>query len=434
MAPFPEIVVNRAPIWKTTRQVPPLATCFIYPANAVNDFSQINFPFPLQGQKFRYNLPLGISKRFKLLSHIPVDSTLTSYALIPIFYATLNFQTCSNLKKYKEEIIKCLGDLARHTVFSNKAGRFDVNKDAEEFYRGLLNLFFDWKLKNANTESDPNYVGVDLLFLGDKIAVQVTSEDSSEKVHKSIDGFKSKAMLDGCNELFILMFTGKQDFPRADFAKTVGDAFSFDKGKHIIDHSDLCAKLKDAEFEYVENIHKYLSKWGCIAYSNLDTSLDDLGIVGEIFEYVQGNKPKSVSNVEIILSSANIDLIPKIKLNFPIEQQNEIEFLIKKTWDKKEIVKQFLENQIQEDEVSVNELTITIQENYCKVKGVKDASSKVEDVEIIRKLALDFLPENKKKNIGYIANAEALIFYFFEFCFIGDKTEQQKNRQISLFE
>jgi len=112
-----------------------------------------------------------------------------------------------NIQKYKEEIVKCLTDLERLTILSNKAGHFDLNKNAEEFYRGLLNLFYDWNLKNANTDRDPNYVGVDLLFLGEKIAVQVTSEKTSEKVHKSIIGFKKKA-LNVCSELYILMFTG----------------------------------------------------------------------------------------------------------------------------------------------------------------------------------------------------------------------------------
>lgn len=334
--------------------------------------------------------------------------------------------------KYKDEIIEALTHIARFADAKNKAGRFDINKDAEEFYRGLLNLFYGWQLKNANTEKDPNYAGVDLLYLGSKISVQVTSESDSEKVHKSIRGFKDKALNEGYIELYILMFKGKQDFPRADFDKTVDNTFAFDKNKHIIDHSDLCAKLKDAKFDYVEAIWKYLEKWDCLAYSNLDEGIDDLGIIGEIFEYIQQNKPKKVSSDETILSAASIDLIPKINLNFPIEQQEEISRLIKKVWDKKEVVKSFLEKQIDEDEISVNELTLAIQDDYCKAKGSRSSDAKIEDVDVIRNIAAEYLPENKRKNIGYVANSEALIFYFFEFCFIGKKTKD--NPQKSLFD
>gem|GEM_PF-6023237 len=334
--------------------------------------------------------------------------------------------------KYKSEVIEALNNITRVADYSNKAGKFDINKDAEEFYRGLLNLFFGWGLKNANTEKDPNYTGVDLLYLGDKISVQVTSENDSEKVHKSIRGFKDKAKLEGYIELYVLMFKGKGNFPKADFAKTVDNQFVFDKDKHIIDHSDLCAKLRDAEFGYVKAILDYLKKWNCLAYGNLDESTDDLGIIGEIFEYIQANKPKKVSSVETISSSASIDLIPKIKLNFPDEQQEEINRLIKKTWDKKEIVKQFLERQTEEDEISVNELAITIQDSYCKLKGKKSSDAIIEDIEIIRNLASGYLHDSKKRNIGYIANVEALVLYFFEFCFIGRKT--QDNPQKSLFD
>lgn len=336
------------------------------------------------------------------------------------------------LGKHKEEIIEVLNNIARVSDYRNKTGKFDINKDAEEFYRGLLNLFYGWDLKNANTENDSNYAGVDLLCSINKIAVQITSENDSEKVHKSIGGFKNKSLKDGYTELYILMFKGKQDFPKANFAKTVGNQFVFAKDKHIIDHSDLCAKLKDAEFDYVQKVWQYLEKWGCLAYSNLDESTDDLGVIGEIFDYIQDNRPQKISSDDIILSAASIDLIPKIKLNFSTELQDEISRLIKKTWDKKETVKQFLEKQIEEDEVSVNELTLTIQDDYCKIKGSRNSEKKIEDIEILRNLAVRYLPENKRKNIGYVANAEALVFYFFEFCFIGKKIKD--NPQKSLFD
>ena len=336
------------------------------------------------------------------------------------------------LEKYKNEIIEALNNIARFAEAKNKAGRFDLNKDAEEFYRGLLNLFYNWDLKNANTDKDPNYTGVDLLYLDSQISVQVTSENDSEKVHKSIRGFKDKALQEGYTELYILMFKGKQAFPRADFASTVDNQFNFDKDKHIIDHSDLCAKLKDAEFDYIEKIWKYLEKWGCLAYSNLDEGIDDLGIIGEIFDYVQANKPKKMSSIETISSSASIELKPKMKLNFPEEQQKQVEMLVIKVWDKKETVRRFLEKQTEEDEISVNELTITVQEDYTKLKGNNTNEAKIEDIEILRSLALSYLPEKRKKNIGYQTNAEALIFYFFEFCYIGQKTKE--NLKKSLFD
>lgn len=176
------------------------------------------------------------------------------------------------IEKYKKKIIACLKDLERNVLFQNAAGFFDVNRTAEEFYRELLNLCYEWSLEHLNTTKDPNYEGADLGDINRKIAVQVTSENDAEKVHKSIEGFKNKSLKDGYNTLYILMFKGKSDFPRANFATTVGGAFKFDRNKHIIDHSDLCAQLKDSKFQKLKNIHNYLRSTVGHIYSELDTS------------------------------------------------------------------------------------------------------------------------------------------------------------------
>ncbi len=339
-----------------------------------------------------------------------------------------------NIGYFKEKIIKCLNELERYTTFSNKAGRFDLNKDAEEFYRGLLNLFFGWNLKPLNTEKDPNYEGSDLGDIERRIAVQVTSENNPDKVHSSIKGFKNKSLKDGYKELYIFMFKGKSDFPRAAFIKTVGGAFIFDKSKHIVDHSDLAAKLKDAEFDYLKAIYDYLDKIVGLSYSGLDEDIDDLGIISEIFDYIQKNKPKKATNTDTIVNSSGIDLVPKIKLNFPEEQQDRIERLMKKTWDKKEVVGRFVQHQIQEDEISINELIFQIQEDFCKLRGSDKPDARIQDISVIQNLSQKYLPERKKKHIAYIANAESLIFYFFEFCYIGTKTDKHVHQQKFLFD
>jgi hypothetical protein len=331
------------------------------------------------------------------------------------------------IENLKKQIIEQLEELRQHASHSNKMGQFDHNQNAEEFYRGLLNLFFDWDLKNLNTVKDPNYEGADLGDIKKGIAVQVTSENNSEKVHDSIKGFKNKLFKKDYKELYILIFTGKKNFPRVDFNKTVDRAFNFDKTKHIIDHSDLVSKLRDAEFKYVKRIYDYLDEQiKKLSDYNLDEAFDDLGIISEIFDYIQENKPKKLTDIDTIISSSETNLTLKIKLNFYKKQQEHIERLIKKNWDKKNIVGDFVQKQIQEDEISINELIFQIQEDFCGLRGSNSAYAKIEDIAIIKNLSREYLPERKKRNPSYIANAEALIFYFFEFCYIGNRTEKEK--------
>jgi len=235
-----------------------------------------------------------------------------------------------------------------------------------------------------------------------------------------------------------LMFQGKPDFPRVNFAKTVDKKFVFDKKKHIIDHSDLCKKLENAEFEYVKNIYEYLDDFGCIAYAGLDEDTDDLGIIDEIFEYIQLNRPKKASDLEKIKKATQINLIPKISLNFPMEEeQSQVKRLLRTVWDKKQVVDNFVADKTLEDEVSILELIYQIQEDFCQTRGTKNPNAKIEDIQIIRDLATNYLPDAKKRNPSYRANAQAFIFYFFEFCYIGDKTKEEKENppllQLSIF-
>jgi hypothetical protein len=325
--------------------------------------------------------------------------------------------------EYKEKIINCLHDVERKAIFHNKAGRFGHTKDAEEFYRELLNLFFGWDLKSLNTEKDPNYEGADLGDKIRKIAVQITSQKDAQKVHDSIVGFKKRCLKEGYEELYVFMYEGKGDFPKVDFSRTVDGAFTFNKSKHILDNSDLCAKLKDKEFaSFINPIYEYLDKTVGLSYSGLDEPVEDLGIIGQIFDFIQKNRPKKSIGRDAILAASNMNLTPKINLNFSFEQKDRVTGLMLGTWDKKEIVKDFIERQIQEDELSVNELIFQIQDDFCEIRGSNTPVAKIEDIRLIKDLSLKYIPENRKKNPSYVANAEALIFYFFEFCYIGNKT------------
>lgn len=319
--------------------------------------------------------------------------------------------------------------MERRTAFFNAAYRFDINRDAENFYCGLLNLFFDWQLEDLNTNKDPNYEGADLGDITKSIAVQVTSEQDAEKVHKSINGFKNNSLQQGYKELYILMFRGKPDFPRVDFAKTVDKAFYFDKSKHIIDHENLCRAIPHMTIEKLKTIVDYLDSHGT-NYYDIDKDVDDLGIINDIFEHIKRNSPKKSLDNDTFTNLTQINLLPKIKLNFPLEQQDRVNNLLRTVWEKKEVVKEFIQNQ--EDEISVKELTYTVQENFCNLKGSNNFDDEIQDITIIEQLAKRYIPQTKQQNPAYIANAHALVCHFFEFCFIGKAINNTSSTQLTL--
>lgn len=335
-----------------------------------------------------------------------------------------------NLNKYIENIIEKLTSIERYIELSNKAGRFDANKHAEEFYRDLLNLFFDWNLKPLNTETTPNYPGVDLGDGERWIAVQVTSENTTTKIHDSIEGFKNKSLREGYKELYILMFKGKQEFLKVDFSARVNNTFLFDKSKHIIDHGDLCAKLPQMNIDKIKLIADCLDKHTQLDYDSIDKGNDDLGIINEIFEYIKEHKPKQATDINKITDSSQINLLPKIRLNFPQEQQARVNRLIQTVWDKMQLVKTFIEKQ--DDEVSINELICTIREDFCILRDSHNTEASIDDITTIIKLSEKYLPERNKRNPAYMANAKALVFHCFEFCYIGKKTINSSGSQLML--
>ena len=164
-----------------------------------------------------------------------------------------------NNLKYKDEIVKALQRVKEYLEGSNFVGNNSVNFTAEDFYCGLLNAFYGWDLYNANKKTN-NYPGADLLCDTYKIAVQITKEQTTKKVYHTIDEYKKKPLKDGYKTLYILMFSGKGSFPRVKFDKEVGEAFEFDKTKHIIDHSDLLKLLNDnsGDIAYLKRIYDYL--------------------------------------------------------------------------------------------------------------------------------------------------------------------------------
>ena len=333
--------------------------------------------------------------------------------------------------QYITDIIKILKSNAESVENYNDAGQYDINKWAEEYYRGLLNLFFDWNLINANRAINANYSGVDLLDKDKKIAVQITSEKTSEKVKETIKGFLANSFKDGYKQLYIVMIKGKAFFPRVDFKELTENQFEFDKEKHIIDNSDLSKMLKDADFDYIEKIYNYLIKVSTKSYQSIATDDNDLDIIDEIFKYINSN----ISNLKYDIQNSvdfTIDLNKKISLNFSNRQENDIKEKITNLMSKKNLVDQYMKDN--DDTQLQLDLKDFIQTNYRKVRDTSNIDEAIKEVIFIDKLADSLLPEEKMTNPHYRANANAIVLYFFEMCDFGRKSEIENNNTEQLFD
>ncbi len=167
-------------------------------------------------------------------------------------------------------------------------------------------------------------------------------------------------------------------------------------------------------------------------YRELDES-EDRTIIGEICNHILEQSPiKKSLDSEITASDSFVTIMVKVSKNFPSEQLSRIKQMITNTWEKQQIVKSYLENQ--EDESIISDLKERIQQDYCRVRNVTNPEESINDAKFIDELSQMILPEQKRGHERYQSNAKAILFNFFEFCYYGEKTEEEKNQQGSLFD
>lgn len=114
------------------------------------------------------------------------------------------------------QIIDELTTLSNQVKSRTLLGLTDLNIFLEDFFKDILNITYDYNLKNLNTERSNN-PGVDLADSSELIAFQITSTKSSEKVNKTLE----KVVNSGSqyNQIIILILQDKQNTRRESMSK-----------------------------------------------------------------------------------------------------------------------------------------------------------------------------------------------------------------------
>ena len=134
---------------------------------------------------------------------------------------------------------------------SGKLNLLDVNVHAEDFYRDLLNIVYDWHLQNMN-QWNQNVAGVDLWYDGGKIVVQVTSTASRDKVQSSIDKLSAGQFSD--YKFKYLRIDGDVRKLRKE-KFTTPESLSFDPVSDMIDVSGLLRDITHLEIDKLKQVY-----------------------------------------------------------------------------------------------------------------------------------------------------------------------------------
>lgn len=202
-----------------------------------------------------------------------------------------------NKEVYLKEVAGSLALLSKEVTILNAVNLYDINIVAEDFFPGLLNLIYKYELKNANY-LEKNAPAIDLFDRINRIAVQVTSDNSSKKINHTIEEFNKNESYKIYDRLIILILTQKKRYT-TEF--NTDGKFVFDKTKDIWDVEDLMKDIRKLDTNQIKEISSYLSKELCDKYYEVKaTQASEIDTIIDLIEYIsQHRKVKKSRDTEV---------------------------------------------------------------------------------------------------------------------------------------
>lgn len=192
-----------------------------------------------------------------------------------------------NKEVYLKNIAENLALLSREVSILNAVNLYDINIIAEDFFPGLLNLIYGYELQNAN-HFEKNAPAIDLIDQKNRIAVQVTSDNSSAKIRHTIEEFNKNQAYNLYDRLVVLILTQKKNYS-TNF-DTQG-RFSFDKASDIWDVEKLIKDIRKLETEQIKSISEYLSEELCNRYYSVrKTQAGEVDTIIDLIEYISQHR------------------------------------------------------------------------------------------------------------------------------------------------
>ena len=143
---------------------------------------------------------------------------------------------------------------------------------------------------------------------------------------------------------------------------------------------------------------------------------EDLGIIQDIFNHILSYPRKETRTQKKEL----IDVKEKIQINF--KDVDGISDLLLRAYSNITIIEELYESLENYEQLLISSDVLN---NYLELKYEEGYSTE----KILFKLFNRYVPVGKEKNPEYKAMARSLVFFFFEDCTWGEKTEKEKLKE-----
>lgn len=141
-------------------------------------------------------------------------------------------------------------------VSRTKGSEYDLNKQSEKFFARLLNLVLDKNLKVMEKERK-NFPAIDLGDDEARLCIQVTAENRSKKIRKTLEKFEKHSLSTRFDRLLVLVITNKKKYT-ATFDDVPGLDFSVERDVWDID--DLLLEIDNLELSRLKEVGAFLEQ------------------------------------------------------------------------------------------------------------------------------------------------------------------------------
>lgn len=194
-----------------------------------------------------------------------------------------------NKEIYIKDIGNALALLSRKVEILNCVSFYDINLLAEDFYAQLLNKIYGYNLCNLNAYKK-NAPAIDLGDEGSRLSIQVTSDNDSEKIKKTIKKFIEHKQYLTYDRLIVLVLTKKKKYS-TDF--DTQDFFYFDKRRDIMDYTDLIKEIIIKETIALKEISDFLENELVSRLKQIETTqASEVDTIIDLIEYITKNRGK----------------------------------------------------------------------------------------------------------------------------------------------
>ena len=132
----------------------------------------------------------------------------------------------------------------------------DINIKAEYFFMHFLNMLYDWKLVNLN-DSKQNTPGVDLLYSGERILIQVSSTNTTTKIQESLNKIDTKVY---SNYTFKFLSISKDAKNLRNKTFKVPNRIIFDPSRDILDVPLFLRNIQGLPIDKMEEVYNLIKK------------------------------------------------------------------------------------------------------------------------------------------------------------------------------